>query len=228
MSNNIRLIINSSPRSGQAWLEFLILNSLSFNHRSDKNNILIRTHVPLMLYAKFDDIFQTIILRNPIDIIPSIVTKTMGGFGSNIVSGVSMPHEANHLPDLKRLILDQIEIYHNYTEGIIKNINDIIPFTFEQVTQDIEFTIKTLQKIINYDGTVYGNEEINNLIELARKRIVQHNKGEIGFNNPVPIDIKPNVYYEAKEIVNNIIEIKQSIDIYEEAKHKIYEKQNKS
>ncbi len=226
MSNNIRLIINSSPRSGQAWLEFLITNSLNFNPRTD-NNILIRTHLPLMLYAKFDDIFQTIILRNPLDIIPSIVTKTMGGFGSNIVSGVSMPHEANHLPDLKTLILDQIEIYHNYTQGIIKNINTIIPFTFEQVTQDIEFIMTTLLKITNCNGTIHKNEDINNLIEIARNRIVQHNKGEIGFNNPVPIERKPDVYYEAKKIVNNLIEIKQSIDIYEKAKSMIYEKQNK-
>ena len=85
----------------------------------------------------------------------------------------------------------------------------------------------TLLKITNCNGTIHKNEDINNLIEIARNRIVQHNKGEIGFNNPVPIERKPDVYYEAKKIVNNLIEIKQSIDIYEKAKSMIYEKQNK-
>ena len=50
---------------------------------------------------------------------------------------------------------------------------------------------------------------------------------EFLFQLQAMINIEVLNAYEAKKIVNNLIEIKQSIDIYEKAKSMIYEKQNK-
>lgn len=225
MNNKLKLIINSSPRSGQAWLEFIVRQSLNFDFHSDNDNILTRIHVPVVLNAKFDDIYQTIILRDPFDLIPSIVTKTTGGFGSNIISGVSMPHEINNVPSLERLILDQFGVYTKYANGINNNINNLIPFTFEQVTTDISFTISTLMSETGYNLNILQNNNLNSFIELAREKIVQHDKGNVGYNNPVPINKKPDVYYEAKDLISKLNGFEDIVDLYNKTKNNIYARQ---
>ena len=80
--DKIRIIINSCPRSGHAWLQTVLMDSLGrrpeINFDDIHDNFITRANTPAMLLGKFDNAIQTTILRDPATIIPSIVTKTMG------------------------------------------------------------------------------------------------------------------------------------------------------
>lgn len=223
---NNKILINASPRSGHTWLQFILYNykikllkNIEFGGNINTDAFILRANNPIILLAKFSDIVQTTIIRNPIDLIPSTVTKTIGGLGSNIVSGLPMPHEYNYI-NPERLIKEQMHVYANYAYGIEKNIENLIPFTFEQVTQDIKYVVK---KLIDID---VNNDEIPELRQKAQEVIQQHNKGEVGFNNATPIDKKPDIYYQIKDMVLNHKDIEKTNKIYNDCKNLILEQQN--
>lgn len=229
--DRLRILINSSPRSGHTWLQYLLLNSLKnsndVNMGATVDDFIVRTNVPVILNATFKDILQVSILRNPQDLIPSIVTKTMGGLGNNITSGIPMPHEMINLPSLEKLVNDQFDIYKLWSNTMIDNLDKVMAFTFEQVTTDTEFVMNSIMKNFNVDYSIVLNKNIPLSIEHARRRIIQHDKGEIGFNNPVPVDKKPDVYYSIKEIVDNHKLLKPTLEIHEQYSSLIKEQQLK-
>jgi len=229
--DRLRILINSSPRSGHTWLQYLLLNSLKnsngVNMGATVDDFIVRTNVPVILNAIFKDILQVSILRNPQDIIPSIVTKTMGGLGSNITSGIPMPHEMGNLPPIEKLVEDQFGIYKLWSSTMIENLDKVMAFTFDQVTTDTEFVMHSIMKHFSVDYSVVLNENIPSSIQHARIRIMQHDKGEIGFNNPVPIDKKPDVYYKIKDIVDNHKLLKPTLHFYNDACDLIKQSQSK-
>ena len=219
-----RILINSSPRSGHAWLQFVLAHYKGNSSDIDLGDIggdqfIVRANTPIMLLATFKDITQTVILRDPRQLIPSIVTKTMGGLGQTVTSGVAMPHEYNNLPSLDALIDEQFNVFRRYAIGIEENIERLVPFTFEQVTQDLSFVVK---KLINYE---VPNSDIPDLVDLARKRIRQHNKGNVAYNNAVPVEKKPDIYYEIRDKVLSAERLDKCLGIYEKTKEVIYESQ---
>lgn len=230
---NIKIAINASPRSGHAWLQFLLVRELGHYQQLDigegiTDNFVIRCSVPTMLYGKFDAIQQVTILRNPLDIIPSIVTKTLGGLGNTVSSGIAMPHEFNNLPDVYQLLNDQFNIYRTWCKGITNNINELSAFTFEDVADNFVFVVEKILNRYNLEKITIKDISKDELIQLAKGRIDVHDKGDYGFNNPVPVNQKPNIYYDIKEIVNNHRRLSEAIDFYEEAKNTIYLKWNNS
>jgi hypothetical protein len=221
-----RILINSSPRSGHAWLQFILAHYKGNDSNIDLGDIggdqfIVRANTPIMLLASFKDITQTIILRNPTQLIPSIVTKTMGGLGQTVTSGVAMPHEYNNLPSLDALIDEQFNVFRRYAIGIEENIERLKPFTFEQVTEDISFVVKEL---LGYD---IPNSDIPELIELSKKRIRQHNKGNLAYNNAVPVDKKPDIYYEIQQKVLSAPRLAKSLELYETTRSLVLESQSK-
>lgn len=231
MKNNIKIIINSSPRSGHAWLQFLLIHELDYARQIDigegrHDNFIIRSSVPIMTHAKFDDIQQVTILRDPRELIPSIVTKTMGGLGNTITSGIAMPHEYPELPEVSQLLNDQFNIYDIWTNGIYNNINNLSAFTFEQVSNDFEFVTSKILQFHNMKCLNIKNAEKEKLLELAKERIDVHNKGNYGFNNPIPVDRKPEIYYKIQEIANSFPRMDEAIKQYKTVKDIIEEKHN--
>jgi hypothetical protein len=220
-----KIILNSAPRTGLAWLQF-VLSEAAMSDRSinDANvlldNFIIRNHIPVMLLAKFEDIKQCFVLRNPIDLIPSIVTKTMGGFGTNVIGGINMPHEYNNV-DIDMFVNNQFEEYERYAECLLKNIDNIIPLTFEQITNDISFVTK------NVIGNEISNQMIPDLIIKAKNSINMHDKGHAGFNNFLPTDEKPKVYYEIKDKVLAHHKLNYISFIYSSVHKQIIDLQNK-
>jgi len=219
--DRLRILINSSPRSGHTWLQYLLFNSLKnsngVNLGATVDDFIVRTNVPVILNATFKDIVQVSILRSPQDIIPSIVTKTMGGLGNNITSGIPMPHEMGSLPSLEKLVDDQFGIYKLWSGTMLDNLDKVMAFTFDQATKDTEFVMSSIMKHFDIDYSIVLNENIPSSIEHARRKIMQHDKGEIGFNNPVPIDKKPDVYYKIKDIVDNHKLLNPTLNFYNDA-----------
>ena len=224
---NDKILINSAPRSATAWLQYVLytskitlLRDVEYGGNIFANSFILRTHTPVTLLAKFEDVTQTTILRDPLDLIPSIITKTTAGLGSNIVSGVPQPHEYNYL-SVDRLIIEHFYVYKNYAYGIEKNIKNLKPFTFEQVTSDIKYVVKSLLDIdIN-------NDNIDKLRTDAGKRIQIHDKGDPGYNNAVPIESKPEIYYKTKDMLLNTNGFEKIQKIYEDSKSLILNEQDR-
>lgn len=226
---NIRVLINSAPRSGHAWLQYLLLKSVNFDNNISMgeihNQFIIRENVPVTLLAKFTDVVQTTILRSPLEIIPSVVTKTIGGFGNTRTMGVSMPHENNSLPSLDQLVDGEFNVYKRWSGSIIKNIENLEAFTFDQVCNNPEFVVDRIMANFQYEYFKVKNIDLPILLKEARQGISQHDKGNPGFNNPLPIEKKPDIYYEALDIVKNNKRLQESIELFELAKDEIYKKQ---
>jgi len=172
------------------------------------------------LLAKFDGITQTTILRDPVDLIPSVITKIMSGLGNSIVSGIAQPHEYNYV-SLDRLIMEHFYVYKNYAYGIEKNIKNLKPFTFEQATTDIEYVVKSL---LDMDAK---NSDIEKLKAEAKSQIRVHDKGEPGYNNAVPVEKKPDPYDQAKDLLLNTKGFDKIQKIYEDTKSLILDEQSK-
>ena len=227
MVNN-RILINSAPRSATTWLQFILyhhkITSLNINNIKYGPDIyspafIIRSHVPVTLLAKFDDITQTTILRDPLDLIPSIVTKTAGGLRDSVISGIPQPIERDYA-SLESLIIDKFTVYKNYAHGIEKNIKNLKPFTFDQVTLNIEYVVKHLL------GLEADNKNIDNLKKSAKKTIKVYDKGDLGLNNALPVDKKPDLYYKVKNMLLNTGGFDKIQKIYEDSKSLILDEQS--
>lgn len=227
MVNN-RILINSAPRSATTWLQFILyhhkITSLNINNIKYGPDIyspafIIRSHVPVTLLAKFDDITQTTILRDPLDLIPSIVTKTAGGLRDSVISGIPQPIERDYA-NLESLIMDKFTVYKNYAHGIEKNIKNLKPFTFDQVTLNIEYVVKHLL------GLEADNKNIDNLKKSAKKTIKVYDKGDLGLNNALPVDKKPDLYYKVKDMLLNNKGFDEIQKIYEDSKSLILDEQS--
>ena|GEM_PF-5803447 len=221
-------MINSAPRSATTWLQFILyhhkITSLNINNIKYGPDIyspafIIRSHVPVTLLAKFDDITQTTILRDPLDLIPSIVTKTAGGLRDSVISGIPQPIERDYA-NLESLIMDKFTVYKNYAHGIEKNIKNLKPFTFDQVTLNIEYVVKHLL------GLEADNKNIDNLKKSAKKTIKVYDKGDLGLNNALPVDKKPDLYYKVKDMLLNNTEFDEIQKIYEDSKSLILDEQS--
>lgn len=225
----VKILINSAPRSGHAWLQYLLLKSVNFDNNISMgeidNQFIIRENVPVALLSNFSDIKQCTILRNPLEIIPSVVTKTIGGFGNTRTMSVSMPHENNNLPSLKELIDGEFNVYKRWSGSIVKNIKNLEAFTFDQVCNNPEFVVDDVMSNFEYEYFKVKNINMEQLLREARQGITQHDKGDPGFNNPLPINKKPDIYYEALNIVENHIRIEESFKLFELAKNEIIKKQ---
>ena len=189
-------------------------------------DFVIRSNVPLMLLGQFEDAVQTTILRSPFEIIPSIITKTVGGIGGVVSAGVALPPETNKIISIDHHIDSQYYVYEAWCYGIMKNINNLLPFTFEQVTQDIEYVLQTIFDQFDIEHKNINNIEIPRLIEIAKDKIRQHDKGHVGYNNAVPVNKKPDAYYEIQKELNKFKKIKQLNDMYYECKLLIEKKQH--
>lgn len=227
--DKVRISINSAPRSGHAWLQSVLMNSTGrkpeISHDDVADQFIIRSNTPVMLLANFENVIQTTILRDPASIIPSIVTKTMGGLGSTTTVGVAMPHEHMGKLELKNLITHQFSVYKRWVDGITNNIDNLMPFTFEQITTDIEFCTRSILDNFDIDYYLYSNDEIPELIEKVQKQIKIHDKGDVGYNNAIPVEKKPDVYYEAVDIINSHKFLPAAMDLYSSAVKKIYKRQ---
>jgi hypothetical protein len=227
--NKIKILINSSPRSAHAWFQAVLLNSIGREKKISQGDIddqfVIRSNTPAMLFGKFDDIIQTTILRDPASIIPSIVTKTMGGLGTTTTAGIAMPHEYSKNIDLNGLIDHQFSVYKRWVDGVTNNLDRVLPFTFDQVVNDIEFCVKTVLDNFDIEYYLYSNDELPGLLDNMSKQIRIHDKGDIGFNNALPVDKKPEIYYKAFDIIQNHSKLQNATNMYNNAVDLIYKTQ---
>ena len=192
-----QILINSMPRSGTTWLMFVLSNKISpearmNNSATPSEEFVIKIHTPSALWAKYDTFTQANIVRDPIDVITSVITKNFGGIGSTVSNGVAIPSE-NPDMNIDSHIVSEMRTYTGYAEGALQNLDRLKIFTFDQVTKDIEHVSRTLLG----DDMVIGNNELPGLTALAARRIKVHKLAHPGFNNGMPCE-KPAIYNDIK------------------------------
>jgi hypothetical protein len=192
-----QIIINAMPRSGTTWLMFVLSEKISPGVRMNNSDtpseeFVIKTHTPVSLWAKYNNFTQVNIVRDPIDVISSLITKNFGGIGSTVTNGVAIPSE-NPDMNIDSHIESEIRTYTGYAEGALQNLDRLKIFTFDQVTKDLEHVSRTLLG----DDMVIGNNEIPYLESLAARRIKVHKLAHPGFNNGMPCE-KPAIYNDIK------------------------------
>jgi hypothetical protein len=228
---DIRVLINASPRSGHTWMQYLLLKSIDFNKSISMGEIedkfIIRTNAPVILLGQFPDIIQATVIRNPIDIIPSIITKTMGGIGNTVASNIPMPHEYNNLPSLSQFVDDQFDVYRRWSGSTIKNIDNLYAVTFEQMTNNPEFVVDYVMSNFESGYNKLSNSRLQEFEKESRRIINQHDKGDPAFNNPLPVDKKPEVYYEIKELVESHPRLQEALNLFDLANKTIIDSQER-
>ena len=186
------------PRSATTWLMFVLSDKLSPNQRMNNSaypseEFVIKTHTPISLYAKYDTFTQVNIVRNPIDIIASVITKNFGGIGDTVSNGVAIASE-NPDMNIDSHILSELQTYTGYAEGALHNLDRLKVFTFDQVTKDIEY----VSRILLGDHMAISNDDIPKLSISAARRIRVHKLAHPGLNNGMPCD-KPAIYHAIKD-----------------------------
>lgn len=199
--NDINVIVTAPPRSGHAWFTYMLKRSLLKDPTQD--NFIKRNNLELMLYGTFENTIQTTILRKPDEIIPSNATKMYGGFGPNRFNGMTMPHEMENSFVMDAMINGQVRQYLAWTKAVNKNINKIIPFTFEQITLDIKTVCNYFIKYYNIDDVDALTFDIQEMMEQADIHIHQFHKTAKEYNNALPVIKKPDVYNEAKLLLQS-------------------------
>lgn len=212
---DIKIIITAAPRSGHAWFTYLLKNVLLSNTNISDNSSIERNNTPLMLYGKFDNTIQATILRKPEEIIPSNLTKLFAGFGNNYSGNITLKHEFdNEFLNLINMTYEQIYQYKNWTNSINQNLDKIIPFTFEQITNNPDYVCKYFIDYYKLSDIDIKNLNFNEILNQARHNVKQHIKIEKNYSNAFPVDIKPEFYYEAKNFLLQHEKYQEIQDIY--------------
>lgn len=202
-----QIVINSMPRSGSTWAQYLLaksinrregnpldsdINSINTSPIPDGKNFVMRSNNIISLYASYAPIKQMTIIRDPRDIIPSVITKTYGGAGDTVSAGVVIPAEIPKI-NIDDQIYAQIQIYKGYAAATLENFKNLNVFTFYQVTKDINF----FTKVMLGEELALSNEDYGKFLEKAKKEITVHALSHPGYTNAVP-EKKPSIYDKIK------------------------------
>lgn len=225
------------PRTAGSFLFDLLRTAYMHNERDRKDpraagewsqtdNWVILAHEPLLFRSAIPDVTMTTVLRNPIDAISSQILKSSYGFSPKTIAGRPEIVDGNiaFLRDnkeehLQESLYQECRMWEGYTYGATISIDSIVPFTFEQVTQDTEEVLSSIYSLSggssNYrqmtKDDIAAHTE-NNLIYL-NQNIVQ----TTGAANALPAE-KPQEYYIIREAVEKYHMLPKLLDDYEKAK----------
>lgn len=170
------ICIQSAPRSANTYL---LYNLKDIDYRLEVRKT---TKVHDFTFPNPDSVFVSI-LRNPYDAAISNATMSLNGTSETLTGG--------HFQSLIVNIIKEFDLFLDYLE---KNINSIIPFTFEQIENNPEKVIDFILKETGY------NEEYK-------------------FNNIVPEDKDITLIYENTVIQRKFLSTSKSIGLYDVLKN---------
>lgn len=231
------------PRTAGSFLFDLLRTTYMHNDRDRKDprsagewsqtdSWVILAHEPLLFRSVIPGVTMTTVLRNPVDAISSQILKSSYGFSPKTIAGRPEIVDGNiaFLRDnkeehLQESLYQECRMWEGYTYGATLSINSIVPFTFEQVTQNTESVLANIYNLSgessNYRKMTKGDittHTENNLIFL-KDNVVQ----TTGAANALPAE-KPEEYYIIREAVEKYHMMPKLLDDYEKAKKAFYER----
>lgn len=210
---------NSDPRIAGEW--------------SQTDNWVILCHEPLLFRSELPGVTMTTVLRHPVDAIASQILKTSYGFGNATIAGRPEIVEGNMAffrdqkeEYIRESMYQESRMWEGYTYGTMIAIDRIVPFTFEQVTEDLPNVLPHLHRLSGGTGPCYLQTQ-----EQIDKRIAEfteHAKNDINFSsgaaNAYPIE-KPEEYYVIKDMVERFHLMPKLIEDYSRALEAIHKRQ---
>jgi hypothetical protein len=158
------------------------------------------------LGKNIDNSVTVSVLRNPKDAIVSDISMSIFDMGYNMDQLVQLDYQRS------------INTFREYVNLLNKNINNIIPFTFEQVTENPEKTFKVFlqecgyYKEFKFPYTKIEQKTLNN--EMMNKKQVF-----------LPSSKHLKIYQEMSNYIDNSDIFKTILDEYDECKSHIYIRQ---
>jgi hypothetical protein len=168
MRKNIKIMVNSYPRSGTSTFVNAIRASLRGSRRMDMDELfqndtwVIKGNVPGILLGTYpEDVKIITMLRDPLDAVASNCFRWSNGHTGNIVQGRIVVDNGQvrndqHLDgELKELIDHQILQYLSYMHCYLENHENIIAVRYEDMHVNIE---KCLEQVfpgeysLDYEG----------------------------------------------------------------------------
>ncbi len=232
-----KIVVNTMPRSASTFfLDFLRdmyfhndhdhINPRESGHWTQKDSWVVGAHDPLLFYANFDGILQTISLRNPIENIASSIHKTSFGFGQSTVIGKPdiVEHHIKRIMEdkeawLQEAMYQESMMWEGYALNSVKNLEKVVPFTFEQVTQNLPIVLKNIHAIIDETepARLRSQEEISQMVNHMTQTCMGDLQFSSGSANYLPVE-KPDTYYEILDRVSSFRLTSKLMDEYEMAK----------
>lgn len=200
------------PRSAGEW--------------SQTDSWIILAHEPLLFRSAIPEVTMTTVLRNPVDAIASQILKSSYGFSPKTIAGRPEIVDGNvaFLRDnkeehLQESLYQECRMWEGYTYGSTIFVDSIVPFTFEQVTQNTENVLSSIYEISggspnhkHMDKDAIAIHTKNNL-DFLKNNVVQ----TTGAANALPAE-KPEEYYVIREAVEKYYMLPKLLDDYEKAK----------
>lgn len=208
------------PRTGGFFFFDLIRDMYKHNERdywkprsagewSQSDNWIILCHEPLLFRAELPGTTMTTVMRDPVDAVTSQILKTSYGFGNATIAGRPEIVEGNmaFFRDNKEEFIaesmyQESKMWEGYTYGSMLAIDRIIPFTFEQTTQEMPLILPHLYRLAGGTGEcrLQTQEQIDQRLEV----MIERSKNDINYTsgaaNAWPIE-KPEEYYIIREMV---------------------------
>jgi hypothetical protein len=231
-----KIILNTMPRTAGFFFFDLIRDMYGHNKRdggdpriagewSQTDNWIILCHEPLLFRAELPGVTMTTVLRNPIDAVTSQILKTSYGFGGATIAGRPEIVDGNMAffrdkkeEFIKESMYQESRMWEGYTYGSMLAIDRIVPFTFEQVTEDLPNVLPHLYRLAGGTGecSIKTQEQVDQ--HLAGH--IEHAKNDINYSsgaaNAFPVD-KPEDYYIIREMVERFHLMPKLQDDYEKA-----------
>lgn len=239
-----KILINTPPRSGGNFLFSVARSMYSHDSRDmgdhavsgewhQTDNWVILAHEPILFRGVIPDVTMTTVLRDPIDAISSQILKSTYGFSSNTIAGRQEIIDANmeflrenKESHLQESLYQECRMWSGYTYGSMLAIDRIVPYTFEQVTQQTPEVLSTLYSVAGESEFYRKIDE--NYVEAFIKQSTQNAQKEIEFTsgaaNGLPTK-KPDEYYIIREAVKKYEMIPAILDEYAEAKEAFTKRQ---
>jgi hypothetical protein len=215
-----KIILNTMPRTGGFFFFDLIRDMYGHNMRdhldpriagewSQMDNWVILCHEPLLFRAELPGVTMTTVLRDPVDAITSQILKTSYGFGNSTIAGRPEIVDGNMAffrdkkeEFIKESMYQESRMWEGYTYGSMLAIDRIVPFTFEQVTEDLPNVLPHLYRLSGGTGecTLKTQEQIDQHLAHHIERAKHDINFSSGAANAFPIE-KPEEYYIIKEMV---------------------------
>jgi hypothetical protein len=232
-----KILLNSPPRSGSAFLFSAARAMYSHDKRDDldhmvsgewhqTDNWIISAHEPVLFRGVVPDITMTTVLRDPIDTISSQILKSTYGFSNRTIAGKQEIVDA-HMDFLKNKqeeylqesLYQECRMWSGYTYGAMLAIDRIVPYTFEQVTQKTPGVLSTLYNIAGSSNNYreMDQQAIDEMITRITGAVQDDPAFSSGAANGLPTQ-KPEEYFIIREAVKKYSMIPAILDEYEKAK----------
>ena len=233
-----KILLNSYPRTGMSFLGNLLRVAFKRNlsdeygEYSNREDFFLWSHTPVMLLGKFDGIAQITIVRDPIEVIPSLAAKLDSGIGLSVHDSqitYHNPHKESfesYEEYVQHTITSMSDEFLSYLENTLNNFDDLIVVSFDDVVNDTKKTIDFIMDSVKQDFTELSESEILIINDIYYNQCQEEDESIPVAARRMPVTEKPQEYYDFKDALLKSDKIDKLVDAYGKIQERIILKQS--